>query len=375
MIKNNLICICALVLFSLSTSGCNATTLQVKAPVSELKTRALFLQPPFNVNNLLRVKNTDTREFACKKPPPPVHNLTFNGFYRSGSSSSVVDKEAMRIYRVSRKPIDKFASSIIKMSDRYLSSVKGNLDIARCVLDWLYHWGKGKAFLGAVSQQGGFVRKWALGTISLAYLKIRNADDLSALKKKKIKNWISEWAYWVRDDYSTDMHKNSRKNNHVYWAAWSVGLSGVVLNNRSHFNWMIEQQRNAMQQIQGDGTLPLEMDRRSKALHYHVYSTQALVLIATLAARNGIDLYGDRGEALHRLVKRTVGGLNNPTFFSTKTGVKQTWVGKLSGGKLAWMEAYYSRYPTPEIKYWIDIYRPMKNRRVGGNATLLYGTR
>ena len=88
-----------------------------------------------------------------------------------------------------------------------------------------------------------------------------------------------------------------------------------------------------------------------------------------------IDVYGDEDGALHRLVDRTVAGLNDPTFFSTKTGVKQTWVGKLSGGKLAWMEAYYSRYPTPEIKYWIDIYRPMKNRRVGGNATLLYGAR
>ena len=375
MIKQNLICIYVLVLFSLIISGCNTITLPVKSPVSELKNQVLFLQPPFNVNSLLWVTNTDTRGFVCKKPPAPVYNLTFGGFYRSGSSSSVVDKEAMRRYRSSRKPIDRFASSIIKMSDRYLSSVKGNSDIARCVLDWLYYWGKGKAFLGANSQQGGFVSKWALGTISLAYLKIQNADGLSTFKKNKIKNWISEWAYWVRDDYSTDIHKNSRNNNHAYWAAWSIGLSGVVLNNRSHFNWMIERYRNAMQQIQGDGTLPLEMGRRSKALHYHVYSTQALVLIATLAARNGIDLYGDGGGALHRLVKRTVGGLNDPTFFSKKTGVKQTWVGKLSGGKLAWMEAYYSRYPTPEIKYWIDIHRPMKNRRVGGNATLLYGAR
>ena len=47
----------------------------------------------------------------------------------------------------------------------------------------------------------------------------------------------------------------------------------------------------------------------------------------------------------------------------------------MSGGKLAWMEAYYARFPIPEIKNWINIYRPMKNRRVGGNTTLLYGMR
>jgi len=375
MIKQNLMHACVLALFFSCFTACNKVTPPDKPPVNELKSRAQFLQPPFDVNSLLHVTDTKTREFVCKKPPPPVKNLTFHGFYKSNSGSSVVDKEAMEVYREARKPIDRFASIIIKMSDLYLNSTQRRSDIAQCVIDWLYLWGKEKAFLGIVSQQGGFVMKWALGTISLAYLKIRNDDGLSLLKKKKIKSWIAEWAFWVRDDYSNDMHKNSRNNNHAYWAAWSVGLAGVVLNNRSHFNWMVERQRIAMRQIQDDGILPLEMDRRSKALHYHVYSLQALVMIATLAARNGIDLYGVEGGALHRLVSRTVSGLRNPTFFFQKTGEKQTWVGKLSGGKLAWMEAYYSRFPTPEIKYWIDIYRPMQNRRVGGNATLLYGVR
>ena len=93
----------------------------------------------------------------------------------------------------------------------------------------------------------------------------------------------------------------------------------------------------------------------------------------SLAARNGVNLYGIENGALHGLVKRTVDGLSDPAYFVEKTGKNQSWVGKVSGGKLAWMEAYHARFPASEIKRWIDQYRPMKNRRIGGNATLLYG--
>jgi poly(beta-D-mannuronate) lyase len=331
------------------------------------------LQSPFDVNNLLRGLGESPPSFTCKSPPSSVRDLTFDGFYKHGSGSSVVDKKAMREYRAARKPIDRFARTIIKMSDRYLAAVESNPEIAQCVFGWLHHWAKGRAFLGEVSQQGSYVRKWALGTVSLAYLKIRKARHFDSAKQNGIKKWIADWAEIVRDDYSTDMHKSSRNNNHAYWASWSVGLAGVVLNNRSHFNWMVERQHAAMRQVEDDGTLPLEMKRRSKALHYHVYSAQVLVMIAALAARNGVNLYGIENGALHRLVKRTVDGLSDPAYFVEKTGKKQSWVGKVSGSKLAWMEAYYARFPASGIKRWIDQYRPMKNRRIGGNATLLYG--
>ncbi len=354
----------ALIMFTVSVGG-----------TSLAHSQTLPLQPPFDIKNLLRGSGHSSSSFTCKTPPPPVRDLTFDGFYKHGSGSSVVDKEAMRKYRAARNPVDGFARTIIRMSDRYLATTQPKPEIAQCVFDWLHRWASGRAFLGDVSQQGSYVRKWALGTVSLAYLKIRKAPRLDLTKQDIIKKWIADWAEIVRDDYSTDMHKSSRNNNHAYWASWSVGLAGIVLNNRSHFEWMVERQHTAMRQVESDGTLPLEMMRRSKALHYHVYSTQVLVMIAALAARNGVNLYGIENGALHRLVKRTVAGLSDPTYFVEKTGRKQSWVGKLSGGKLAWMEAYYVRFPIPGIRRWIDRYRPMKNRRIGGNATLLYGAR
>ena len=98
-----------------------------------------------------------------------------------------------------------------------------------------------------------------------------------------------------------------------------------------------------------------------------------LVLTAELAARNGVDLYGAEDGALHRLVRRILGGLDDPAYFEKLAGEKQKWGGKLGGGKLAWMEPYFVRFPTPAVRPWIERFRPMKNRRAGGDLTFLYG--
>ena len=41
---------------------------------------------------------------------------------------------------------------------------------------------------------------------------------------------------------------------------------------------------------------------------------------------------------------------SKPYYFEEKTGKTQSWVGKLQGGKFAWMEAYNKRYPNEKIK-------------------------
>lgn len=336
---------------------------------------AARLKAPFEIAVERKSTDASAPDFVCKTPPPAVRDLTFGGFYRRGTGSSIVDKEAMRRYRTARRPVDRFERAVSKMSDQYIVGRLSDPSRARCVLDWLSHWAGAGGFLGEVSSQGGFVRKWSLGTMSLVYLKIRDESTLDPVKKAVVRDWIATWAKIIRRDYSTGLHRNSRNNNHVYWAGWSVGLAAVVTDNREQFDWMVGRYRAALRQIGADGTLMLELDRGSKALHYHVFSVQALIMIAELAIRNGIDLYDAEGGALHRLVTRTVDGLIDPGYFKQLTGHAQKWVGRLSGSKLTWMEPYFVRFPNGAMEPWLKKFRPLKNRRTGGNATLLYGLR
>jgi len=47
--------------------------------------------------------------------------------------------------------------------------------------------------------------------------------------------------------------------------------------------------KDGIDEIAADGTLPLEMGRGQRALHYHLFALAPLVTMAELAAANGED--------------------------------------------------------------------------------------
>lgn len=336
---------------------------------------AAGLLPPFEIAARRDLNGAPLGSFTCASPPKPVRDLRVDGFYADrGSGSSVVDREAEAGYREATQSITRYEDGLTQISDRYLASKPPNAALAACVLDWLAVWAAAGAMLGEASQQGGYVRKWGLAPVAASYLKIRDEPTLDATKKKAVEQWIRRWARVVRDDYDSTKLE-SRRNNHLYWAAWSVGLAAVVLDERALFDWSMEKTRLGLKQIREDGTLPLEMGRKARAYHYHAFASAPLVLTAELAARNGIDLYGEYDGALRRLVARTIAGFSDDTFFATATGVKQDRSGSSKGPHVAWLEPYYARTGDLAAVTVIGKFRPMKERRLGGDMTLQYGAK
>ena len=336
---------------------------------------AADLLAPFDIAARRELSGAPLGVFTCASPPKPVRDLRFDGFYADrGSGSSVVDREAEKAYREATQSISRYEDGLTQISDRYLASKPAAAPPAACVLDWLAVWAAAGAMLGEASQQGGYVRKWGLAPVAASYLKIRDEPALDATKKRVVEQWIARWARVVRDDYNSTKLE-SRRNNHLYWAAWSVGLAAVVLDDRALFDWAMEKARLGLQQIKPDGTLPLEMGRKARAYHYHGFAAAPLVLTAELAARNGIDLYGEYDGALRRLVARTIAGFTDDSFFANATGVKQDRSGSSKGPHVAWLEPYYARTGDPAAATVIARFRPTKERRLGGDMTLQYGAR
>jgi poly(beta-D-mannuronate) lyase len=75
--------------------------------------------------------------------------------------------------------------------------------------------------------------------------------------------------------------------------------------------------------IQDDGSLPLEMARGQRALHYHDYALAPLVMMAELARLRGQDWYASRDHAIDRLARRVIEGSKDPAWFNEHTGVAQ----------------------------------------------------
>jgi poly(beta-D-mannuronate) lyase len=332
------------------------------------------LRAPFDLSQRRTLFASKVESWSCPMAPAAVRDLNLRGIYADvGRGSSVVDPAAKEAYDRATHSISQYENKLTEMSDLSVRAGPPRAEIAACVLDWLHAWAREGAMLGRATEQGGYVRKWGLAPIAASYLKIRREPSLDATKRTVVKGWIADWASVVKKDYSTGEQRASRQNNHLYWAAWSIVLASVVLNDTNLYEWATNRYRFAMGQIQQDGTLPLELQRKSRALHYHVFAAAPLVLIAQALSRNGTDPFSLNGGALQRLVQRTAAGLENPAYFEGLAHAKQDLKADLNGFHLAWMEPYYARFHEPALEKWIKRFRPMKNRWLGGDLTLLLG--
>ena len=317
----------------------------------------------------------DAEKRACPAlPAPPLKNLSFNSVYEENDPSrSEIDPEAFERYKKRTRRLRQFENKLSGMANAYLESDGQSYWQADCVLDWLSAWAGGDALLGRDNSQGQFVRQWTLATLSSAYVQVRNDPGLDPEKKKTVDAWLGRIAQKVIDSYPSRTEATSKQNNHLYWGAWAVAITGAALNNRDFYEWGINKAKLAIYaHIQPDGTLPLEMTRGKRALRYHIFSLTPLVMLAELGERNGDHLYEIGDHGIHRLVNRVLIGMDDPSFFEEKTGSPQEPVEGMSPGHFSWMEPYNNRFPDPRIDKWLQHYRPVIARRTGGDMTMLY---
>ncbi|MBI4191004.1 MAG: alginate lyase family protein [Betaproteobacteria bacterium] len=307
--------------------------------------------------------------FVCLPAPPAVRDITANRYY-SDAASSVIDPALERRNKFAVKPLEDYLRSFSRMTDLYTRS--GAEAVAACALGWLDAWAQGGAMLGSMSSsQADYHRNWTLAGLALNYLKIRDSTALDAAGKQRVEAWLHKLAHAVRP-YFDDPRRT--RNNHFYWAGLAVAAAGVAANDRALFDWGVGVYREALTHMTPAGTLPLEMARRTRAVHYHNFALAPLVLIAEIGAANDTPLYAESDRALHRLVARTVSGMMDPSYFERAAQAKQDEPPR--GGVLAWAEPYLKRFPDaglpPEWKEQIVRARPVAYPTLGGNLTALY---
>jgi poly(beta-D-mannuronate) lyase len=310
--------------------------------------------------------------FRCLPAPAPVQHINANRYY-TDTASSIIDPALRQQNELAVKPVDDYLRNFSRMTDLYAQS--GAPAVAACALDWLHVWAQGEAMLGTMSSsQAEYHRKWTLAGVALNYLKIRDDATLDPARRHAVDAWLRKLAHAVRPFF--DDPRRTR-NNHLYWVGLAVGASGVAIDDQALFDWGVGVYREGVRQITSEGTLPLELVRRSRAAHYHNFALAPLVMIAELGAANGLDLYAEAGGALHRLAELTVNGMVDPAYFESAARAKQGTPPR--GGELAWIEPYMSRFPNARLpvkwKEEIMRVRPVTYARLGGNLTALYTRR
>lgn len=312
----------------------------------------------------------------CPPTPVPIHDMKYTSIYTDRSHGiSIVDKAAQKQYKQQIAPLKKYEQQLYKwLEDAYTKPEKFDYAVS-CSLDWLSSWAKENALLdGQTNFQGEAVRKWTLAALSSLYVQIKDIKGTNKNQKQQIERWLSQLAAQVISDYEQHPDSISRNNNHLYWAGWSVMITGVAVNNQDYYEWGLKQYKKGAEAIQQDGTLPLETARQGRAFLYHIFAAAPLVMMAETATRNGKNMYQYNNSAISRLVQLIVKELDNNQAYITKfTGVQQNLEGVITPANLAWLEVYQALFPSDEIEKWTATMRPMEQRRIGGDMTRLFG--
>jgi len=285
--------------------------------------------------------------------PAVVHlsrDLTTDRFY-SDSKSSVIDPEKWKAYVASSGPYKDLGQRIVDAADAYRTT--GSREAAACAIRHMETAAKDGVFTGKMSSnQAYYVQGWVIGAIAIAYLKVRGSGLISTEQSREILPWIVSVVHQTMDYYDTRRQKatGDAENNHLYWAGVEIAAAGIAANDRKLFDWGMACYRAGVEQIQPDGTLPREMARGQRALHYHLFAVAPLVYLAEFGADNGVDLYAEHNYAVKKLAALSTEGLLNNSFFEKATGIAQdTPKGPPTAEEISWAQLYVERFPDPAI--------------------------
>ena len=317
--------------------------------------------------------------FVCPPVPPPSQDLRVDGFYAADVSSSIIDPQAMARYRDATGPLGAFQEGLTRIADRDLATSPRDPALAACALSWLDSWATADALLGPLeSRQSRYERKWFASTVALVYAQLRRDETPGAPDQAvRIQRWLRSLAYAILPDYAlpnTDTalgRMSSGRNNHLNWAALAAVAVGEATQDGALIDWGLSRALVALREVDAEGYLPLELQRRSKARHYHLFALKPLILMAEIAMPEGIDLYKAEGGAMHRLARRCLTGIADPSGFIDRAGADQEFFQRdaMTGSDIAWLEAYDARFPAPDQTALLAKYRSVRDRRLGGDMT------
>jgi poly(beta-D-mannuronate) lyase len=310
--------------------------------------------------------NVTAAAYTCPPMEPVPSDLTMDGFYRlDDPTHSIIDPVRQSAYTKAAEPVKSDGLKIVAAADAFRQT--GSRSAALCVVHATAAMAAADSMAGHMSSnQSYYVQGWIAGQIAIDYLKVRGYGFATSDEDAAISSWLKRIAEQTKQFYAKTGKGDGNRNNHFYWAGIEVAAIGVAANDHQDFDWGIAAYKDGVDRIQPDGTLPLEMARGVRALHYHLYAVAPLVLLAEFGETNGIPLYSRNSGAIHRLVDTSIHGVIDPSLFEQKTGLKQEIAERPSGDQIGWAPPYYRRFPDPILISMIENAKTLSVFYLGG---------
>ncbi len=276
-------------------------------------------------------------------------------------------------WREASAPFFAFEAQVTGFAAHYVRA--GEPVHAHCLLNLLSSWADRGALLAFDYEgnhgQAWYAIQWAAATAGLAYSIVRAEPSLSDGQRREVEDWL---AAVVTKQIGHPGNPISCCNNHLYWRGLQAAIVGVVTGDDRLFQYGIRAYRAALTSMNPDGSLPYEMDRGTRALHYQNFAILPLVFIAEIAARQGYDLYGVEidGRDIHLAVGFLLRAIEDPAVLRRYTAEEQDVDFIDRREELNWLEPYHRRFPGPETAPWLTRLRPLSHTWTGGPSTLYF---
>ncbi len=337
-------------------------------------------KPPFDVEKQRAAWGHPMPPLAnCPAPPPPVADLTHIIFY-SDRAQSVVDRDKLRQQMAQTENIRRFAGSLNRMADDYITSKPADSARARCVMNWLVAWADGNAFLGNVEFWARFDTVW-FGSVptNFAYLKVRDDPSISADERHKVEQWLARVAKAgiAGNEAREKIPGITKVSNGLYWVGDAAILAGVSSGDRELFEFGVDAARRGLDTVTPEGLLSAELERKGRAFSYMNWALEPLTTIVATAKANGIDLTQQNHAALSRIFRFFATTKNDPDLVERLTGTKQDLnpgIWPRNAQDITFVETYLSIGNDADLDAVARRLRPVNQPTFGGNYTLLYST-
>ena len=230
--------------------------------------------------------------------------------------------------------------------------------------------------------------------VIVGYAILRDRPDLPAATRQRIETWLGRL---VGSRLPPPEDSVTRRNNHHYLRG-SVDIAwGALVGDTRLFRAGVAAYRDALGELRPDGSLPLETARGARALWYQRHAIASLVVIAEIAANQGLDLYGltENGRGIHDAIAFLLAGIQDPGRVAPYAAANANpGVAGDPGDQdlgflerrghdrryMAWVEIYAARFPgRPESRRLLELlaerdpdFRPMLDEYSGGATTCFF---
>jgi len=363
---------------SLPTVAAGADTAAVVARAQIQHTGASFIDVPQRMQLLRgtsggallqasRPALTDCSEAQALRPPArPMH---IPPRYLKGNSGALHPEyeAAVGLYR-------DFENHAARLANAYVAT--GRAGFSHCLLAQLDRWAQAEALLdytvsesAGVSKQPWYQVEWTAAAAALALSQVMTEPSVDRARLARVLDWLHRVS---KKQIAHPGGKSSCCNNHAYWRGLHAAMVGVLTGDVELYRWGLGRYTLAIDHLAADGSWPMEMARQELSMHYLNFALQPLVMIAEIAARQGLDLYAYRsasGQDLHAAIGFLARNHGQPERWAALgLAPQQTKAFAPGHGDLAWGEFYRARFGRDPLGLLTE---PIFNARTGGNATLL----